>query len=282
LDLPRKTADYATRNPSGLELGRGEIGSTHQQIETPHHSGSMKAVFFDLYETLVTHFDPDWAPPPQSIAQRLGIDERAYADLWRTSDTAWQLGEISSYTEALARICAGAGREADPAVLAQLTDEYQQMTARVFETIESEIVEMLAALTGAGLRLGVITNAGDLDTAPWFDCRLAPYFDDVLASHEVGLLKRDGRIFELACRRLDIHPSEALFVGDGGGDELHGATQAGLTAYWCTWFLDRWPEGIRPNGFPGDAWRQYATDREPPFERLTRPSDLLARIVKSI
>jgi FMN phosphatase YigB (HAD superfamily) len=30
----------------------------------PGAVGVTKAVLFDLYETLVTHFDPDWAPPP--------------------------------------------------------------------------------------------------------------------------------------------------------------------------------------------------------------------------
>ena len=40
------------------------------------------AVLFDLYETLVTHFYPAWAPPPRSIAQRLGIDEDHFQQHW--------------------------------------------------------------------------------------------------------------------------------------------------------------------------------------------------------
>lgn len=238
----------------------------------------MKAIFFDLYETLVTHFDPNWAPPPQSIARRLGVEDHTFNSLWSRSDTAWQLGEISSYAEALAQVCVAAGSEPDVALLSQLSDEYQLMTAQVFEKIESEIVEMVAGLKQSGLKLGIITNAGDLDTVPWFDCCLAPYFDDFIASHEVALLKRDERIFELACRRLDIRPTEVIFVGDGGGNELYGATQAGLKVYWCTWFLDRWPEGIRPSGFPGDEWRQYPITGDLPYERLTQPSDLLDKV----
>lgn len=91
----------------------------------------------------------------------------------------------------------------------------------------------------------------------------------------------DEGVFEFACRRLDVRPSEAVFVGDGGANELYGATQAGLAAYWCTWPLDRWPEGIRPHGFPGDSWRQHSNMGEPPpYERLARPPELLARITQ--
>ena len=237
----------------------------------------MKAIFFDLYETLVTHFDPDWTPPPRSIAQRLGLDQDSFVSLWRRFDTAWQAGEISSYAEALVKTCVAGGREADAHEISLLASEYQQQTALVFARVESEVVEMVESLKGRGFKLGTITNASNLDAAPWFECCLAPYFDDFVASHEVGLLKRDTRIFELACHRLNIQPSEAIFVGDGGGNELHNAAKAGLQPYWCTWFLDRWPEGIRPNGFPGDEWRQYTLTDSPPFERLARPSDVLSR-----
>ena len=67
-----------------------------------------------------------------------------------------------------------------------------------------------------------------------------------------AVLKPDRKIYELACDRLRIEPSEAVFVGDGGSNELWGATEAGIEALWCTWFLDDWPEGRRPSKVP---WR---------------------------
>jgi putative hydrolase of the HAD superfamily len=47
-----------------------------------------------------------------------------------------------------------------------------------------------------------------------------------VASHSVALLKPGTSIYAMVCRRLGIDPSEAIFVGDGGANELHGATQA--------------------------------------------------------
>jgi HAD superfamily hydrolase (TIGR01509 family) len=240
-----------------------------------------KAVLFDLYETLVTHFDPDWAPPPRSIAERLGLEEAVYGEHWPPLDKAWQAGEIEHYEEALARVCEVAGREPDASVLAELTHEYRTMTTRTFEEVAPEITEMVAALKGSGLVLGVVTNASNLDAEPWPGSALAPFFDEFVASYQVGLSKPDRRIYELACHKLDARPAEAVFVGDGGSDELGGAARVGMQAYWCTWFLERWPEGIRPNGFAGDEWRQRKSHQEDtPYERLARPLDLLDAVLR--
>ena len=234
-----------------------------------------RVIFFDLFETLITHFDPDWTPPPQTIAARLGISDDIYNASWPEFDRAWQAGQIATHGDALARLCAVAGNETVPDVVTELTREYEQEIARIYGSIESEIIAMVSTLKDSGFKLSIITNASDLDTAPWPGCALAPYFDDFVASHDVGLLKRDRRIFDLACERLGVEQADALFVGDGGGDELRGATEAGMDAYWCTWFLDLWPAGIRPNGFPGDDWRQSATPAAPPYPRLARPSDVI-------
>ena len=96
---------------------------------------AVKAVLFDLYETLVTHFDPNWAPPPRSIAERLGLEETVYGEHWPPLDKAWQAGEIEHYEEALTRVCKVVGREPDASALAELTHEYRTMTARVFGTL---------------------------------------------------------------------------------------------------------------------------------------------------
>lgn len=239
----------------------------------------MKAIFFDLYETLVTHLEPDWRPPPRSIAQRLGLDDQVFAAHWSQFDAAWQCGEIPSYEAALTGLCERYGGSPDQRVLAELSREYRSRATRAFEQIDPEIISIVATLREHGFRLGVITDSSDLDTAPWIESEFAPYFDDLVASHEIGSLKREQKTFSIACQRLDVHPSDAIFVGDGGGNELDSARRSGLETYWCTWFLDRWPEGRRPGSFPGDDWRQYEPQGTPPFTRLRRPRHLLARML---
>ncbi len=237
-------------------------------------------VFFDLFETLVTHFDPEWTPPAQTVAERLGIPEADFAEHWPRFDRAWQAGNLGSYQHALTQLCATAGQNPDAQILAELTDEYRAAYAQPFASIDPEIVAMLSELRDSGLRLGLITNASDLDAESWPTCLLAQFFDDVVVSHRVGLLKPDRRIYARACQRLDVRPGDAIFVGDGGANELAGATAAGMRAYWATWFLDRWPAGIRPNGFPGDEWRQGTANRDgSPFVRVERPRILLSSVL---
>lgn len=46
----------------------------------------------------------------------------------------------------------------------------------------------------------------------------------------MGFCKPDPRIYELATFELRVAASSCLYVGDGGHDELGGATRAGMTA----------------------------------------------------
>lgn len=57
---------------------------------------------------------------------------------------------------------------------------------------------------------------------------LAEYFRHVLASAEIGSAKPEGGIFEEACRRLEMHPTRVLHVGDSAVDDVEGARAAGL------------------------------------------------------
>jgi putative hydrolase of the HAD superfamily len=83
---------------------------------------------------------------------------------------------------------------------------------------------------------------------------LGPLFDVTVFSCAVSLAKPDPEVYLLACRELDVPPSETLYVGDGADDELVGARTAGLSAHRALWFLSRWPQFRQA---PDDAglWR---------------------------
>ena len=237
----------------------------------------LKAIIFDLYETLITHFDPDWKPPKRSIADRLGVSGEDYQKHWSRMDDQWEQGEFNSYQDLLLALCEAVGHTPSEPVVAKLTEERLARTRVLHERIESSIVEMIQELRTRGYQLGVITNAGDMDVEPWPTCRLAPFFEVFIPSFQVGMLKPDPRIYEHGLQELGVSAGEAIFVGDGGRDELSGATRVGLRAFWASWFLDQWPLGIRPASFTGDEWRQIP-GREPPFPHLHTPLDLLNRI----
>ncbi|MDE6607461.1 MAG: HAD family hydrolase, partial [Lachnospiraceae bacterium] len=71
-------------------------------------------------------------------------------------------------------------------------------------------------------------NADCIDCKYWNQSPLFRYFNDSIFSCNVGLLKPDKQIYELAMQRLSVSPEQCLFIGDGGSNELCGAKSAGM------------------------------------------------------
>lgn len=220
----------------------------------------MQAVVFDLYETLVTEFDPNWKPG-SSLGDSLGVDPQAFAQAWRATFVQRMSGEIPDFFSALDEIGRLIGCSFDKALVERL---YQRRVAehrRPLLRVRDDIRQMLQDLHAAGLRLGLISNVSSEEVAAWEASPLRPWFDTIVFSYQVGLVKPDRRIYELACARLGVEPKQALFVGDGGSDELSGAAAAGLTPCWATWFLSQWPEWETSPKGRSNADRSIRADR---------------------
>ena len=106
--------------------------------------------------------------------------------------------------------------------------------------IDGQIVETIRQLKENGLKIGLISNADVCDRLYWNTSPVFPYFDDSIFSCDVALLKPDPEIFLLSLSHLGVKPSEALFVGDGGSQELKGAKAVGMGTV-CTEYLVRHP-----------------------------------------
>lgn len=226
----------------------------------------IKAVFFDLYETLVTEFDPNWQPQP-SLADRLGIRAEVFEAEWRARRDARMTGAQRNFQDVLRAICASVDHEVDQDMLEQLSAERLANKAAPFVHIEEDVVRMLHDIHRANVKVGLISNCAPEEVASWETSQLAEYFDDTLFSFQLGCAKPEARIYRLACERLSVEPERSIFVGDGGSDELAGAERVGLTPFHATWFIDRWP-----------AWRRAdpAYKAAARFTRLCSPADAVA------
>jgi putative hydrolase of the HAD superfamily len=189
-----------------------------------------KAILFDLYETLISEFDPARTPQP-SLAARLGVEEAACAAAWRHVYAQRMTGTIPDFPAAVHAICQRLGATPDAAVIAQLHRERLAAKARPFTCVAASIVGLIQRLHAMSIKLGVLSNAAQEEGAAWETCVLAPFFDTVIFSYQVGRMKPDPQVYWLACEGLGTTVADTLFVGDGGSDELVGAMQAGLTAY---------------------------------------------------
>jgi len=86
----------------------------------------------------------------------------------------------------------------------------------------------LERLHGAGLRLGVVSNADGRAAAILRATGLAEWLDVIVDSHLEGVEKPDAEIFRRALERLGVAADESLFVGDIVSIDVVGARNAGL------------------------------------------------------
>ena len=228
----------------------------------------LQAIFFDLYETLITEFDPDWTPSP-STAEQLGVDAGLFEREWRARHAQPMAGVYPDFASVLRDICHAIGPPTDDAVIRSLEAQRLALKAAPFASVDGAVLEALHDIRRMGVRIGVISNCAPEEVAAWSTSALPACCDDAVFSCQVGCAKPGADIYRLACRRLGVAPNDAVFVGDGGSDELDGAAGVGMAAYQATWFLNRWP-----------AWRRAGPiyERASAYPRLRAPADLRALV----
>jgi HAD superfamily hydrolase (TIGR01509 family) len=212
----------------------------------------LRAILFDLFETLVTE-SATQPPGVASQAPELGCERDAFRREWKARRPSVVAGQLS-FRRALEDCATTLGRRADEATLVRLCDRRARIKAEPFARLEQPVLTMIDALRARGLRLGVISNCCAEDVVAWPGSALSSRVDCTVLSFEVGLAKPDPEIYLEAVRRLGVGTSETWFIGDGGSDELSGAEQAGLRALKALWFLRRWPlYRDAPSSFPSIA-----------------------------
>ena len=124
------------------------------------------------------------------------------------------------FDQALEKICSDCGHQPPDGVVAALAAARQREKDLLFVAIDPGVEAMLEDLRRLGLRVGVISNCSVEEVSGFDTSPLAPLADETMWSFAVGLEKPDPTIYREACHRLGVEPSQAVFVGDGGSDEL--------------------------------------------------------------
>jgi FMN phosphatase YigB (HAD superfamily) len=101
---------------------------------------------------------------------------------------------------------------------------------------EEEAVSTLESIQSRGIRMGLISNAGDdTDVQVLVDkARLRPFFEIVLSSAACGIRKPNPQIFHLALEQMNASPQEAYMVGDTLRADVLGASNANIFSIWIT------------------------------------------------
>jgi putative hydrolase of the HAD superfamily len=181
---------------------------------------SLRAVIWDVGGVLVR--TEDWSFR-DALAQRFGRSRRALEELVWGGEMGIQAqrGEISP-----AELWAYVGQvlDLDP-------DEIQAFRSQFFagDVVDQDLIGWIKSLRPA-YQLGIITNAF-ADVRAFIESRLdlGDALDALVISAEVGIMKPDVRIFEIALKQLAVSPAEAVFIDDFEHN-VQAARQAGLYA----------------------------------------------------
>ncbi|MCH7607409.1 MAG: HAD family hydrolase [Chloroflexi bacterium] len=187
----------------------------------------LRGVVFDLFGTLISTTADDVFDNRRLLAEDLGVDADVFERVRRETREPSETGRTGGPAETLAFFARQAGAEPRPGALRRASERWLAATRRWLDP-EPSTLEALDGLRAAGYRLGLLTNCSSPVEPVWADSPLAARFDATAFSSEVGFLKPHPETYRIACQRLGLAPAECLYVGDGGDNELTGATAAGL------------------------------------------------------
>ena len=187
---------------------------------------TIRAVLFDLYDTLI-HADESGTPPAAlAFLASAGVNAADWESAWAGTLRASMRGE-ATLRQRVRTALEQAGADGSGSDLA---DELAAlMHARNAPTVYSDVRPALAELRQRGYCLALVSNIASyrVNWLPEFE--LDCCFDVLALSCELGAAKPEARIYLHAAERLAVAPEECIFVGDGMSKELSGARAVGMT-----------------------------------------------------
>ena len=212
---------------------------------------SLRAIAFDLWETLITDTPEISLAQQQLRLQRLeeilaarGLAaaaeriHRAYRDMWhRCQELYWSCDIDVPCRRQIEHFLQELGIEPstfDEPLLEELEHAYARAALDVLPNIIPGAHDVLRAIRSRELSVGLISNTG---RTPGYVLRdvlsrldLASSIDAMVFSNEHGECKPRPSIFERLRSALGVRYDEMLFVGDNLYVDVYGAQQCGMRA----------------------------------------------------
>ncbi len=180
----------------------------------------MRAVIFDLWDTLVAWPVDDAEVLRVKLAELVGVGPQEFERRWRDGYRASMTGPLADHYRELG-------------LPAEHVDEHVEARhafgRRVLRPREGA-VDAIRELRRRGIAVGLITMCSEEVPAAWAETELAGLFDVETFSVTCGLVKPEPEIYVHTAERLGLPAAECFFVGDGANDELAGAERVGMTS----------------------------------------------------
>jgi len=200
----------------------------------------IKAVFFDLYHTLVRYeppreelqaralkdfgieVNPEVLRQPLVTADEFIYQEIARSPLSQRSDK----DKMALYARYQGILLREAGIEASEQLILGLLGKMRQFDMKL--VLFDDVVPALTDLKGRGLILGLISNI-DSDITPLLNkLGLASLLQVAVTSQNAGFNKPQPEIFQEALRQAGVQAPEVIYVGDQYQIDIVGANKVGM------------------------------------------------------
>lgn len=179
------------------------------------------AIFFDLFETLVT------------------IDRgflTSYFD--REIDRLGDLGQFPDAHAIIEHLAVKNPQLLQHGCISDIAQYYETTLRQSLMHPPRDVLQMLQKLKQKGYQLCIISDAAYVDIAHWHESPLKQYFTDAVFSCDIGIVKPDAGLYQMAHFKMS-KPTKMLYIGDGGHDELMGAHQFGMVTAKAEWIRNR-------------------------------------------
>ena len=216
----------------------------------------IKAVIFDMYETLITHYESPLYFGKQ-MAMDAGIPEDDFVKVWRQTEDDRAIGKLT--LEQAIEVVLKQNNRYSEEILNNIVGKREAAKIECFKHLHPEIIPMLEELKKQGLKIGLISNCFSEEAKVIRDSILFPYFDAAYLSFEQEIQKPDKEIFIRCINELQVCAEECLYVGDGGSFELETAMELGMKAIQAVWYLK---EGTTQPVWKNDEFIQVETPLE--------------------
>jgi putative hydrolase of the HAD superfamily len=201
----------------------------------------VKYVFFDLDETLSDHKYACQQGIKALMELRPELRSKTVEQL---ENEFWQMlnsnydqvlqGKLSAQDTKIQRIIGlFEGCHCEPPGDAEILAEVYTLAYNKAHRAVPGIEEVLVKLKASHYRIAVITNGFKKTQYKKLEsCNLIPYIDLIVASEEIGATKPDPRIYQAALNKWNIHPHEAVMIGDSWENDVLCPHSLGMKTIW--------------------------------------------------
>lgn len=193
-------------------------------------TGGMHAVIFDFYGTLTPVSPPEaWASNAARLAAAMGVPADAVSKALDDSFPERITGALGNVRQSMQVLAGRLGIELSDEQLDEVIRIRREVQESMF-TLRPEVRPVIGKLRDRGLKIGLLSDCTSELPDAWPRLPVAGLIDAPVFSCAERTRKPDPRLFRKVAADLAAEPARCVYVGDGGGHELSGASGVGMRA----------------------------------------------------